>query len=211
MLMTMKQNKFLVHQLWSTPIYENYIPVKDDWVNFAKNEDYKRMASENGDITKDYYILEKLPELKKEIKNHVNLFVDKYLKVTKNVSFYLTNSWIVQHNPGDHSQNHFHTNSLLSGVYYLNVPKDSGNIMFLRHEQTHFVFPSSFNIEFYEGTSQNCYEYPIDATDGKILIFPSQVNHSVLHNKTNEKRYSLAFNVYAKGKIGVNECQLELK
>lgn len=207
----MKQNEFKIHQLWSTPIYENYIPVEDNWVSFARNEDYKRMASENGDITKDYYILDKLPDLKKDIETNINLFVEKYLKTTKNVSFYLTNSWIIQHYPNDHSQSHFHTNSLLSGVYYLDVPKNSGNIMFLRTEQTQFVFPSSFNINFDEETHQNCYEYPIDTTNGKILIFPSHINHTVMRNKTNEKRYSLAFNVYAKGKVGVNECQLELK
>lgn len=205
------ENNFKVHQLWSTPIYENYIPVEDNWVNFAKSEDYKRMASENGDITKDYYILEKLPDLKKEIENHINLFVEKYLKVTKNVSFYLTNSWFVQHNPDDYSHSHYHTNSLLSGVYYLDVPKNSGNIMFLRMGHTQFVFPSSFNINFDEETHQNCYEYPIDTTDGKILIFPSHINHAVLMNETNKKRYSLSFNVYARGKVGIHECQLELK
>jgi uncharacterized protein (TIGR02466 family) len=205
------ENNFKVHQLWATPIYENYIPVEDNWVNFVKSEDYKRMASGNGDITKDYYILEKLPDLKKEIENHINLFVEKYLKVNKDVSFYLTNSWIIQHHPNDHAQSHFHTNSLLSGVYYLDVPKNSGDIRFLRMEQMHYVFPSSFNINYSENTYQNCYDYPIDTTDGKILIFPSHINHGVWKNETNEKRYSLSFNVYARGKVGEHECQLELK
>jgi len=205
------ENNFKVHQLWATPIYENYIPVEDNWVNFAKSEDYKRMASENGDITKDYYILEKLPDLKKEIENHINLFVEKYLKVTKDVSFYVTNSWIIQHHPNDQAQAHFHTNSLLSGVYYLDVPKNSGDIRFLRMEQMQFVFPSSFNINYSENTYQNCYDYPVGTTDGKILIFPSHINHGVWKNETNKKRYSLSFNVYARGKVGIHECQLELK
>lgn len=207
----MKQNEFRVHQLWSKPIYENYIPVNDDWITLAKVENYKRTDSNNGDITKDYYILNKLPNLKNEIQNHCNIFLEKYLKVKKNTEFYITNSWMLKHNPNDFAQNHYHTNSLLSGVYYLDVPENSGDFVFLRNEQLTHIFPPAFNIEFDEDTSVNCQNYKIKTEAGKIIIFPSQMYHGVLENLSDKCRYSLAFNFYAKGKVGRDECQLELK
>ena len=58
------QRSFKVHELWPTPLYENYINVKPEWVNKSKNFEYVRMYSDNGDYTKNKEILNELPDLK---------------------------------------------------------------------------------------------------------------------------------------------------
>jgi len=204
-------NSFVVHNIWSTPIYENFISVDNEWIKIAKNEKFERMNSKNGDISSDFYILEKIPNLKNEILKHCNFFLDKYLFINKNIQFYLTNSWLVKHKFKDFAQNHFHTNSLLSGVFYLETPENSGHICFLRNTHTNYIFPISFNIDFEKQNNTNCFDYKIEVKKGKIIIFPSHLYHSVLENFSNEDRYSLAFNFYAKGKMGNNEFQLDIK
>ena len=117
------QRSFKVHELWPTPLYENYINVKPEWVNKSKNFEYVRMYSDNGDYTKNKEILNELPDLKEEIYKNVILFTEKYLHMI-DVNFYFTNSWVVKHYPNDWAQAHNHTNSLLSGVYYLETEKN---------------------------------------------------------------------------------------
>jgi hypothetical protein len=65
---------------------------------------------------------------------------------------------------------HSHGGTSVVGVYYIQVPKDSGNI------------------EFRDGTS-------IEPYPGLLLIFPAGVEHQVTPNKTNNLRISMAFNI----------------
>ena len=61
------QRSFKVHELWPTPLYENYINVKPEWVNKSKNFEYVRMYSDNGDYTKNK---DKMAALDKEVKTY---------------------------------------------------------------------------------------------------------------------------------------------
>ena len=45
----------------------------------------------------------------------------------------------------------------------------------------------------------------------QLFIFPPWLLHGVSNNESDQERYSLAFNVYIKGKIGTKEFQLEMK
>ena len=72
-----------------------------------------------------------MPDLKKLILEQVNIFTTNYLKVV-DAEFYFLNSWINKHYPKDWAQDHMHENSILSGVYYLNTPKDAGGIVFVK-------------------------------------------------------------------------------
>lgn len=200
------------HLLWSVPIYESKITIKKEWIEFCKNSYYKKMNSDNGYITKNYYILDKLLELKNTVLEHKNNYVYDFLKIKKKFEFYLLNSWITKHEPNNFAHSHIHANSLLSGVVYLNVPENSGNITFTKdYKHNNIFFPNIF-IEFEEFSEVNCGEFWIKPTEGTILIFPSNVLHSVAKNISNENRYCLAFNFFVKGEFGdKNESTLLLK
>ena len=122
--------EFKTHNLWPVPVYESDIPVKQEWKDAVINLEYERTHVDNSDISKDRYILNKLPDLKSDIEHHCELFVRKYLTVNNKAQFYLQNSWCNIHGPNESSQIHYHGNSLLSGVYYPILPKDSGDIGF---------------------------------------------------------------------------------
>ena len=199
---------FKVHELWPTPIYENYIEVKPDWVNKSKTFEYERMYSNNGDYTKNKKILNELPDLKHEIFKNVILFTEKYLHIA-DINFYFTNSWVVKHYPNDWAQTHNHTNSLLSGVYYLETEQNSGDLCF-ESNNVNNLFPNAVfpNFKEYNYTTGGQIKMKVDM--GKLYLFPSHIFHQVLKNKTNKIRYSLAFNLFCKGSFGKDEFELKL-
>ena len=47
-------------------------------------------------------------------------------------------------------------------------------------------------------------------TNGDLIIFPSSTNHYVAQKKENNKRISLSFNTFVKGKLGDNVSLNEL-
>ena len=80
--------EFITHNLWPIPVYEANIPVREKWKVLLKGLKYERTHIANSDISIDRYILNSMPELKKEIKNHCENFIRKYLHVKDTARFY---------------------------------------------------------------------------------------------------------------------------
>ena len=178
-----------------------------------KSSEYERMHSKNGSYTTDKYILDKpeLSSLKNNILKCVNQFVFEELRVSSDVEFYITNSWAVKHRKGDWAHNHSHTNSILSGIYYIDVNEDSGELNFSK-EANHFtIFPMHLDLDVKNYNILNSKNWSFLPKNNQLFIFPPWLLHSVSNNESDQERYSLAFNVYIKGKIGTKEFQLEIK
>ena len=203
--------EFKAHNLWPIPVYESEIPVKEEWKKYIRNLNYERTWIGNSDISTDRYVLNEMPDLKLEIENNCERFVRKYLHIKSNAQFYLQNSWTNIHSPYESSQLHYHGNSLLSGVYYPILPKDSGNIQFCKSHIYNNLFHPSIRFEFDELFYVNSDSYKLELKEGTVIIFPSHLEHSVEKNWSTERRYSLAFNFYVRGKFGKEEYDLEIK
>ena len=203
--------EFKVHQLWPIPVYEAEIPVKQEWKDAVINLEYERTHINNSNISKDRYILNNIPDLKKDIEEHCERFVIKYLTVKDNAKFYLQNSWCNIHGSNESSQIHYHGGSLLSGVYYPIFPKNSGNLSFHKNPLHINLFHQSIRFEYDELNNITAEKYILEIKEGTIVLFPSQLEHSVEKNISNEKRYSIAFNFYVRGKFGKEEYELEIK
>ena len=173
-------------------------------------KDQKNYCTKNdGNIyTIDNYILNK-PELKK-IKKFLDECCKDYLKTVicpqNNVEIYITQSWCNYNSTGDIHGAHTHSNSLISGVLYIQG-KDTPTIFYRENE----MFPLKFNYESRD--MNNCEAYVMDAEVGKLFIFPSNIKHSAAENKTDTERISLAFNTWATGEFGAekNSNWLKLK
>jgi uncharacterized protein (TIGR02466 family) len=104
-----------------------------------------------------------------------------------------------------HSSNreHSHHESFLSGVYYIKVPENSGNIMFLRSQseadRMHFIGEVLFQNNIDINSPHLFTEYRMVPAEGLLLLFPGHLSHYVEQNNTNElddRRISLSFNFY---------------
>tara|TARA_R100000742_G_C4270462_1_gene89168 strand:- start:521 stop:1114 length:594 start_codon:yes stop_codon:yes gene_type:complete len=97
----------------------------------------------------------------------------------------------------DHNEVHLHQYCIISGVYFLNAPKDCGDLLFRN---------PSLNLEYdwhpskmIGHNSHNSSVYHFVPEEGKLLLFPPWVEHLVRPNlNKKEERISLSFNVVHK-------------
>jgi len=101
---------------------------------------------------------------------------------------------------------HAHPNNFLSGVYYAQIPPGAGSIAFRDpRPQTQILAPAVSEL-----TPVNRVHYPIQAEEGKLLLFPSWLEHVVQANNCNSERISFAFNVTLRGEIGSESGRVRL-
>jgi len=86
---------------------------------------------------------------------------------------------------------HFDSRILLSGVFYVKVPPNSGNIRFYDPRGISIHNPPD-NRYYFNGSE---YHY-ITPEDGMLLFFPSWFEHSVEENESDEERMSIGFNIF---------------
>ena len=98
----------------------------------------------------------------------------------KQLGFPTNEFWFNIAYPGDETGWHDHKeNAILSGVYYIKIPRLSGDIKFRR------------NIN-----NNSWKEWKIKSKAGKMILFHSGLEHCVEKNNSSNKRISLAFNLY---------------
>ena len=103
--------------------------------------------------------------------------------------------WKNINEPGNFNVKHNHPRSNLSGVLWIKAPKDSGNIVFTSpHIFNRYQELNSYTDEF--KLNSNCYmTYYFPPKEGRLLIFPSDLEHEVKENKSDEDRISYSFNI----------------
>jgi len=101
------------------------------------------------------------------------------------------------------NREHSHHESFLSGVYYIKIPKNSGNIIFLRAQsevdRMHFISEELFANHTDVDTPHLFTEYRMVPYEGLLLLFPGHLSHYVEQNRTedmDDRRISLSFNFY---------------
>ena len=196
--------KSLIYSLFSIPLMvsEEEYNLNISELEYIKNLKSIRTNDDENRRSVESEILEsfELSSLKQFCLKWVNFYAHEFLSITKSTEFYLTQSWCNYldgpgyRDKGDTHQAHMHTNSLISGVFF--IQGDKTPIVFHRAES---MFPLGFNQVSYD----NYYDaYAVDMKVGKLFLFPSTLRHSVAENETNTKRISLAFNTFATGKFG---------
>ncbi len=103
----------------------------------------------------------------------------------------LQNYWIHATAPGELTQHHDHKPAIFSGVYYVDKPADSGDLVFVDvnpyHEYTPRVLPG-------ESDPISRSEISLSADEGTMLIFPGWLPHKVPRNASHRRRVSISFN-----------------
>lgn len=124
----------------------------------------------------------------------VNRVKSEYSYMCERLS--ITQMWGNKAMNGNYHHNHMHPFSILSGIYYVNNSQAN----------TLFRFTDHFNICQYPlhlsaQTREIIHKEPSEK--GKLLIFPSQMYHSVdKHHSSVENRYTISFNTLPSGSVG---------
>ena len=198
-----RMSKPQIFPLFSTPIYVNNVG------DFPKPDvpslEYATGAYEFKTST-DKNVLDRpdFAHVRALIMREVDLYTRELLRVTQSVEFYITNSWINVHRRGDSAIPHVHHNSLISGVLYLKVNDASGDIVFHRDLLSLVPFPPALDLDMESFNIYNCKSWGHKPKTNDICLFPSVVMHSVDPNASDEERWCLAFNVFARGHFGTD-------
>ena len=122
-----------------------------------------------------------LPSLKKDI----NLYVKAWVNINSHDSF---------------NVQHSHPGCDLSGVLWIKCPDKCGNILFYSPScfET-FQEIESYTQEFKDNNNYH-HNYWFPPIEGRILIFPSHLQHEVRKKLSNEDRISASFNIKLENK-----------
>ena len=113
----------------------------------------------------------------------------------KNTTEMRASAWVNINSPGAYNRLHSHPNSHLSGVMWIKSPKDCGVISFDNpNGHQSYTEINSYNEEFKDQFFVH-HAYWLPPIEGRMIIFPSHLQHEVEENKSNEDRISVSFNV----------------
>ena len=178
--------------------------IPDDYIKQCKDtilnqKSYVKFdTSPNDYVTSDQYILDKFPPLKDIIIKYINQYVAKFPYPSPN--YKISSSWGYISKFNNLKNNwHSHTNSNISGVFYLTK---GASIAF---NQTFLTKQYPFAI----GGDQNHIELEIQ--EKQLVIFPSYLDHCILENKDNSNRISIAFNSIPTGEFGEITSKLNIQ
>jgi uncharacterized protein (TIGR02466 family) len=111
------------------------------------------------------------------------------IKPNIKIDMALNNFWINENYKHSYNISHTHPGAHLSGVYYLEIPENSGNIFF---EDFNKQFTNLYS--FFEGEDFYC-QYTVENCNNQLIIFPSNILHGVQKSLSNQPRISVSFNL----------------
>jgi uncharacterized protein (TIGR02466 family) len=130
----------------------------------------------------------------------INVLANCFLKHANFISYnkykiknklHLANFWFNINRYKDFNLEHDHPGSILSGVYYVKTPNNSGNLIFKNNSNRHLYFSDSSLIEY---NTLNNTNYFLPPQENCLHIFPSWLMHYVEPNLSKEDRVSFSFN-----------------
>lgn len=187
----------MITDLFKVPIYDIHLELENSilkkyCLEIYENDEGRIQSNVGGWQSKDLEKDSRLDELVSEILFHSDYFL-KELKLDFESG--ITNLWININRYRDYTKEHLHSNAKLSGVYYVDVPKKSGDIIFLH---------PAYDLLGYDWKckSQMCSDYVssgkrMSPQNGTLVLFPSWLRHCVEPNMNEtDDRISISFNVY---------------
>lgn len=135
--------------------------------------------------------------LKKELEEKLNEYFIEVYRPKTDVKMRITQSWFNYTRRKESHHAHSHSNSLISGVFYLKS-EETDKITFYNPN----FFTSTIKIAPKEYNPYNSVDWWYPTPKNGVLLFPSTLQHSVPPVETDDIRISLAFNSFPVGNIG---------
>ena len=211
-------NNYNLHNLFSIPLMKfDYGKISNDENKIFDHylNDLDPSPAYNRFLSKESYILDNndLPKLKKFIESAINDYVENVLvggELENDLSFKITQSWLNLSKPdsGGHYK-HTHSNSLISGVFYIKANPNLDSILFTNDYLFFNTIILQSRIKKFNKFNSNRWRVPVST--GNLFLFPSSLPHQVDPVEGKEDRISLSFNVFPFGALGSKSDLTELR
>jgi len=166
-----------------------------EWLPQVQNGNFK---------TKDSYLTKH--ESLKSITSFFKECIDDYCNTIINSEqrLVITQLWGNRNPKGSKHHEHVHPNSIISGVFYLRQDPKLPPIQFSQSNQHGMKLdPRKYNV-------YNSETFLLPCTAGELILFPSNLKHSVPINMVDEERISLSFNTFSIDVLGNKESLTHL-
>ena len=197
-----------INGIFPTPIYISKLDrnLTEKELSFVNKKKLDVNKNEGNTTSNDNYILNNkiFKDIKEQLDLRVQDYFDKVISTTNNITPYITQSWLNYTETNQHHHKHHHSNSLVSGILYVNCDEKFDKIKFF-NEKTPSIKPDVKNWNIW-----NSETWWFSVKTGDIILFPSSLTHMVENKEGKNTRISLAFNVFIKGIVGNNRNLSEL-
>ena len=136
--------------LFGIPLCQTQLQPYDESADFIMNKvNYVERSHKVCYISEDDYLLDKenLLPLKTEIMQKVSEFLHGYLDIEPKHNFVMTTSWSNRYEQNHFIDQHYHSNSLFSGVLFLTDCKDTANIVFHKDKNHNNIFTDTVRLD----------------------------------------------------------------
>lgn len=166
----------------------------------------KRRNNASNTSSEDTYVLndQRLSRLTEFFTDSINRYLNDVIIPSDDCNLYITQSWTNYTESFQAHHRHNHPNSIISGVFYVNVESERDKIGFYRKELTQI----SMHSKIYNSLNSDSWWLPVK--NNLLILFPSYIDHEVKIVDEGMTRVSLAFNTFANGKIGSREGLTQL-
>jgi len=178
-------------QIFPTPIL--IIKYDDDIseeTKYVENLEYISQKENKNFKSKDSYLMKH--EIFKNIKNFFGESITKYTEKVLNSKqrLVITQCWTNKNPPGARHHEHVHPNSILSGVFFFKIGGKLPPIQFAKSVQ------GAMKLDPVKYNNITAETFLLPCVPGELLLFPSNLKHSVPINVSEETRYSMSFNTF---------------
>jgi uncharacterized protein (TIGR02466 family) len=197
-----------INGIFPTPIYISNIDreLTNKELSFIDKTKLDVFKNEGNTTSNDNYILNNkaFKNIKEELDLTIQDYFDKIISPANNIKPYITQSWLNYTETNQYHHKHTHSNSLVSGVFYINCDEQFDKIKFFNDTY------KAIKPEVKQWNIWNSESWWFSVKTGDIILFPSSLIHMVETKQGDNTRISLAFNVFIKGTLGNNKELTEL-
>jgi uncharacterized protein (TIGR02466 family) len=199
----MKKDELLM--VFPTPvqIYKHENSIEKE-LKYIEGVEWKQQVANGNFKTKDSYLTKH--ESLKGITSFFKECIDDYCNtiINSNQRLVITQLWGNRNPKGSKHHEHVHPNSIISGVFYLRQDPKLPPIQFSKSNQEAMKLdPRKYN-------NYNSETFLLPCTAGELILFPSNLKHSVPINMGEEERISLSFNTFSIDALGSEESLTHL-
>lgn len=155
------------------------------------SEHYLGGYTSYGSLCRMYECSSTFDFLRKKINPHVKKFLNEMDYETKGKDIQMTDFWMNIMGPRTVHTMHIHPHSVISGTYYVQIPKGAGCIKFEDPRSNYFMatLAKKTNAPEKHQTFVN-----VQPQEGEIVLFESWMRHEVPPNASELDRISVSFN-----------------
>ena len=195
----------MIQNLFPIPVGKypiDFILTKEH-LDFIINLDRKNNHSNTSSINTKVLENKLFKTLYDKILEQARIYFYEVYSPKSKVDIRITQSWINYTEKGQYHHRHYHPNSFISGIYYIQTDKDLDQVHFFNNKNRDIrLTPNSFNI-------WNSEAWWFETVAGELFLFPSHLEHMVNTVESPQTRISLSFNTFLVGQVG-DENELTL-